>query len=185
MLANPDFVQQIKKGSSTQSSDCLSALSPSHALQGAALTVSILSWQVTDMKEGHEYRTALLLMEKILPRNTCVLLARVGSHGSPLDQSEASEVPYLDSGRSWFFLSLWALATQTQVGFYSEGRRKSCWGGDGSQILISSPDCSVIWLHLSNSPDYLPQCPVASNSICWGKFLFPSNRWLLFLHFST
>ena len=74
---------------------------------------------------------------------------------------------------------------QTQAGFYSERRRKSCWGGDSSQILISSPDSSVIWLHLSSCLDYLLQCSVASNTVCQGKFLFPSNRWLLFLHFST
>lgn len=189
-LANPDFDQHINEGTSAQSSYYLPALSPSVCQPQPSRCCSnnpILSWQsLAGRKEMKAKQAFSSWRKKILCRNLCISLARIGSHGSPLDQSKGSEVPHLDSGPSWFFPSNWALATQTQVGFYSEGRRNSCWGGNSSQILISSPDYSLLQLHLSNCLEYLPYCPVASNSIFQGKkFLFSSNRWLLFLHFLT
>ena len=126
--------------------------SVSHTLQGAAPTVSILSWEVTIRKEGDEGRTALLLMEKILPRNPWVSLARVGSCGSPLGQSEASEVPCLDSGRSWFFLSIWALATKHRQDSTQKGGGRAVEGETAPRSLfpaltVLSSDCTfpAIW----------------------------------------
>lgn len=139
-LANPDFDQHINEGTSAQSSYHLPALSPSVCQPHPSRCCSnnpILSWQsLAGRKEMKAKQAFSSWRKKILFRNLCISLARIGSHGSPLDQSKGSEVPHLDSGPSWFFPSNWALATQTQVGFYSEGRRIAVEGATAPKSLF-------------------------------------------------
>lgn len=105
------------------------------------------------------------IRKKILPR--CPLA--IGQNWitcSPLDQSKGNKLSYLDFGQSWLSLFIWAIATQKQVGFSSEGKRN--WGGKSSQILFP-----VLTALLTSSSIFatawwaaLPHClPITSNSV--------------------
>lgn len=128
-----------------------------------------IPWQ-GHKQEGKRWKQIGLLMEvcfirkKRLPRSP-LAIGQNWITSSPLDQSKGNKLSYLDFGQSWLNLFIWAIVTQTQLGFNSEEKRN--WGGNNSQIFF--PVLTVLL-----TPSYifptarwaaLPHCPtVASNS---------------------
>ena len=169
----PDFVPPTNKDISDQSflpSFCFVAICVSAIPLNMPSHISpTIPWQ-GHKQEGKRWKQIGLLMEvcfirkKRLPRSP-LAIGQNWITSSPLDQSKGNKLSYLDFGQSWLKLFIWAIVTQTQLGFNSEEKRN--WGGNNSQIFF--PVLTVLL-----TPSYifptarwaaLPHCPtVASNS---------------------